>query len=221
MKLPVLSYTFLNTYEICPKQAFHRYVSKDAPFVGSDASRWGDKVHKAMEKRLAHPVEPLPSEMSKWEPLVKPLEALGPRAEMKLGMRRDGSPTGFFDSDVWLRGKADVVIVYDSAALLLDWKTGKRREDPKELEVQAVLLASLHSPPLEKITGRYVWLQDNALGKPHDVSNVGETLELLQDKAAEIEANHAKGYWPKKQGPLCAYCPVKSCEFNTSSRHGR
>ncbi len=51
MKLPVLSYTFLNTYDICPKQAFHRYVLKDIKFEGSDASRWGNTVHDAMDKR--------------------------------------------------------------------------------------------------------------------------------------------------------------------------
>lgn len=216
VKLPVYSFTFLNTCAICPKQAFHRYVSKDAPFVGTDASRWGNVVHEAFEKRLGEG-KPLPPEMNKWEHFAAPLVPLNPKVEMKLGMFRHGGPCDFFHPKVWLRGKADVAVVQGRAALLLDYKTGKRREDPKELEVQALLLWA-QTAELDKITGRYVWLQDNALGKPHDVSNVGETLEVLQDKAAEIEANHAKGYWPKKQGPLCGFCPVLACEFNRVKR---
>lgn len=208
----IYSFTFFNTADICMKQAYHRYVVKDAPFVGSDASRWGDKVHKSFEKRLGEGVA-LPPEMAKWEQFAAPLDPLKPQVEMKLGIKKDGTPTDFFAPDVWLRGKADVVVKQNSTALLLDWKSGKRREDPFELEVQA-LMVRCKWPEVEKITGRYVWLQDNAIGKPHDVSNVGETLEVLQDKSAEIEANHAKGYWPAKQGPLCGWCPVKSCQFN-------
>ncbi len=215
MKLPIYSYTFLNTYDICPKQAFHRYVLKDHPFVGSEASKWGNVVHDAMDKRLSKG-EPLPKEVAKYESYAKVIEPLKPRTEMKLGIRRDGSPTGFFDDDVWLRGKADVVITQCDQALLFDWKTGKKREDPYELEVQALMVQSyyLGDPPIERITGHYVWLQDGVVGRAHDVSNTGETLECLQEKADEIEHCHKTGEWRTRQGPLCGWCSVVSCNFN-------
>ncbi len=219
MKLPVYSYTFLNTWDICPKQAFHRYVLKDHPFVGSTASKWGDVVHKAMEKRVGEGV-PLPAECAKFEPYAAAIAPLKPGVEIKLGIRRDGSPTGFFDDDVWLRGKADVVAAKGSNGLLLDYKTGAKREDPYELEIQGLMMQAcwLGNPPLEKITGHYVWLKDGTIGKPHDVSNTGETLECLQEKADEIEQMNKTGLWPTKQGPLCGWCPVKSCGFNRSGK---
>ncbi len=214
MKLPVYSYTFLNTYDICPKQAFHRYVLKDHPFVGSDASKWGNVVHDALDKRLSKGT-PLPKEVAKYEPYAAAIEPLKPATEIKLGIRRDGSPTGFFDDDVWLRGKADVVITQEDKALLFDWKTGKKREDVYELELQALMVQACHlATPIEYITGHYVWLQDGVVGRAHDVSNTGETLECLQEKADEIEHCHKTGEWRTKAGPLCGWCPVTSCNFN-------
>ena len=212
MKLPVLSFTFLNTFDICPKQAYHRYVAKDHPFVGTEASKWGDVVHKALEKRLDDKT-PLPKEVAKYEFYAAALEPLAPKVEQKLGITRDGEPIGFFDDDVWLRGKADVVVMQDSKALLFDWKTGKRREDPYELEVQALLVWA-QKPSIHKITGHYVWLQDGVVGRAHDVSNTGETLECIQEKADEIEHCHKTGEWRTKPGPLCGWCPVVSCNFN-------
>ncbi len=216
MKLPVYSYTFLNTWDICPKQAFHRYVLKDHPFVGSDASKWGNVVHDALDQRLSKGT-PLPKEVAQYEFYALAVEPLKPKTEMKLGITREGEPVGFFHEDVWLRGKADVVIANDDKALLFDWKTGKKREDPYELEIQALMVWA-QKPTIHKITGHYVWLQDGVVGKAHDCSNISETLECLQEKADEIEQMNRTGIWPTKQGPLCGWCPVKSCGFNRSGK---
>lgn len=215
MKLPKYSYTFLSTYEICPKQAHHRYVLKDIPFQETTAMKWGSEVHSAMEKRVRDKA-PLPKEMAKYELYAAALEPLKPECEIKLGIKRDGSPVAFFDEDVWLRGKADVAARNGTTAVLFDYKTGRKREDPTELEIQAVMLHAVW-PEITKITGHYVWLQDGVVGRAHDVSNVGETLEVLQDKADEIEQMNRVGIWPTKQGPLCGWCPVKSCGFNRNN----
>lgn len=214
MKLPVLSYTFLNTYAICPKQAFHRYVLKDHPFVGSEASKWGNVVHDAMDKRLSKGT-PLPVECARYEFYAITLEPLKPQTEMKLAIKKDGSACSFWDDAVWCRGKGDVVAIQSVAALLADWKTGKRREDSYELELHGMMLRAAH-PQLERITGHYIWLQDMAVGRPHDLSNTAETFEQLQEKADEIEMCHKRGEWRTRQSPLCSWCPVLSCGFNKS-----
>lgn len=217
MKLPVLSYSFLNTYDICPKQAFHRYVSKDIKFVPTEAITWGNTVHDALDRRLSKGT-PLPAEVAKYEPYVAPLVELKPVTESKVAIKRDGSPVSYYDDAVWFRGKADVVVVQNDSALFFDWKTGSSKyESPYELELHAMAFQAAH-PQIRKITARYVWLQDNRIGKPYDVSNVGETLECLQEKADEIEMAHKRGEWVTKQGPLCGWCPVKSCGFNRSGK---
>lgn len=212
MKLPTYSYSFLNCFDICPKQAYHRYVQRDIKFVATEAITWGNVVHDALDARLKG--KPLPPECAKYEPYAVALEPLKPVTESKVAIKRDGSPVSYYDEAVWFRGKADVVAIRGDMALFFDWKTGNSNyEDPYELELHAMAFQAAH-PHIRKITARYVWLKDNRVGKPYDVSNVGETLECLQEKADEIEMCFKRGEWITKQGPLCGYCPVLSCTFN-------
>lgn len=209
----VASYTMLRNYENCPRKAHHIHVLKDLPKEDSEAMRWGIAVHKAMEQRINHGTA-LPKEMEAFEPIVAPV-APGARgtAELDLGIKEDGSPCGFFDKGVWLRGKLDVVLQAHDRALLLDWKTGKPREEPEELRIQGVLLKA-HFPEVRTIKGRYVWLAEKRLGKEHDVSDTAETLESIRRQCSEIVRSHEMKHWPPKQNPLCGWCPVSSCEFN-------
>ncbi len=46
----VYSYTFLHTYKnVCPHQAYRRYILKDQPYVETAAMKWGNEVHAAFE----------------------------------------------------------------------------------------------------------------------------------------------------------------------------
>ena len=50
MKLPVASYSFLNTWAICPHQAARKYIVKDLPREPETPEMaWGNAVHEAME----------------------------------------------------------------------------------------------------------------------------------------------------------------------------
>lgn len=215
MKLPPISYTFLRNVENCPRKAHHLHVLKDLPKEDSQAMRWGIQVHEAMEARLKKK-KPLPESMEKWERFCKfdphPIEA-----ELKVAIRVDGSPCQFFADDVWCRGKVDVAVFHDPAltCVIFDWKTGKKREDPGELELHAMMLQRRH-PQYKTIVGHYVWLQDGEIGQQHDLSNGAAVLESTQRQVAEIQKHADVGFWPPRQNPLCGWCPVKSCEFNKS-----
>lgn len=215
MTLPVLSHSFLAKWDQCPRQAHHAYVLKDLPKEDSEALRWGNRVHKAMESRIGG--KPLPDEMAHWEPLVAQLDGRGAKAELMLGMKEDGTSCGFFDNGVWLRGKVDVLVAFNATAVLFDWKTGKRKEDPEELEIHAVLLKA-HKPHLESFSGRYVWLKDGEVGQRHELSAVKDKAIELHNRAAEIRKAFDAGYFPPRQTPLCGWCPVKSCEFHPGER---
>jgi hypothetical protein len=213
VKLPVYTYSFLNTYDTCPKQAFHRYVLKDIKFVATEQIKWGNTVHDAMDARVGKGT-PLPVECARYEKYAAAFDGLNPLAESKVAITRDGSPVSYWDDAVWFRGKADVVLEQNGIGLFFDWKTGNSNyESPYELELHAMAFQAAH-PHIEKITARYVWLKDDKLGRAYDVSNVGETLECLQEKADEIEMRFKQGIWPTKVGPLCGWCPVTSCGFN-------
>ncbi len=195
----VLSYTMLNTYRnICPYQAKARFIDKKYPFVKTPQLEWGDTVHKAMELRIGGG-KPLPQTMHQWEKFAAPFYAVKAKAEMKLGMTAGGHACDFFAKDVWLRGKADVMVV-----------NGNVREDPLELEIQALLLNAKY-PNLTSISGFYIWLAENRIGQKHDVSHTRDTFTYVQRIAADLEEDMRNGEFEQRRGGLCPYCPCDDC----------
>jgi PD-(D/E)XK nuclease superfamily len=224
MKLPVASHTFLNDWTNCPHKAFRKYIKKDLPkFVQTDAMKWGNEVHSAFEVRIRHGTKFTP-EMAKFEAIAAPLVAAGAVAEKMLGITVDGRLCDFFAPDVWLRGKIDsTVIPIDDKryAAIFDWKTGKRREEKAELLTHAVLLKAWQ-PTVQKVTAHYVWLQDNEVGKAHDVSDTETKLNEIRSTMDDVARCISDQDFPKRPNPLCGgewgSCPVEDCEFRRGPR---
>jgi hypothetical protein len=189
----ILSYTMLNTWLICPHQMARRYIVKDIPYEESAAAKAGNELHAEMEARIK-------DDLSQFD-------LLG--VEKKLGMTAYAEACDFFDKDVWLRGKADLLVIQDDTACLIDWKSGNVREDPFELEVQALLL-KVNYPEVKTIKGRYVWFKPGRLGVEHNLSDTTSTFNKITKLHNEIET----GKYKKTPGPLCGYCPVLDCQHN-------
>jgi hypothetical protein len=215
MNLPVASYTFLNTWSICNHQAARKYIIKDLPKEPeSPEMKYGNDVHNAMEKRLDPTApHPLVDRFAQYEPFAAALDGRGVVPEMKLGITAQGAAVGFWDSSVWLRGKLDAPIVGQQSAVLLDWKTGKVREDPYELEIQALLLQAKH-PEIKMIVGRYVWLKENRLGEPHDCSDTATTWKRVHKTMDDVAHAIKMETFEKTPGALCGWCPVMDCKHN-------
>lgn len=209
------SHTFVDTFARCPKQAFHRYVAKDQPFVESEEMRWGNLVHSAMEHRCGKEAKPLPETMQAYEKYALPIVGLPDlRVEYKIGIERNGVHTGFFNSAVWFRGKVDILSKQGNTAFIVDWKTGKKREDPSELEEHALMVKCIW-PEIETIKGCYVWLKTDEMGTIHDLSHFSMTFERVQRYMTQAEKLLADDIeWPARENPLCGWCSVKSCKFN-------
>jgi PD-(D/E)XK nuclease superfamily len=200
----ILSYTLLNTWAICPHQAARRYIIKDIPFEATPAMEEGRRAHEDIAKFIAGGPDP-----QTYADLVRPLVGKC-KPERKLAIEGDAlTPVSFYDRDAWLRGVIDAHVIEGETAVIFDWKTGKEREDPFELEVFGLLLRA-HHPELQKIYGYYVWLRSNKVGEQHDVSDYARTWAKVMNFSAEIE----KGDYKKTPGPLCAWCPVVDCEHN-------
>jgi hypothetical protein len=218
MKLPPWSYTFLSCYQICPSQCFHRYVAKDVPFVETPAMRWGNEVHNGMDKRISAGV-PLQGDVAKYERWAAPFTGLPVETELRMGVRENGTVCGFYDDDCWGHMKLDLVVTPgDGTARLFDWKTGKVREDPFELRLQA-LFVQARNPELRAIHGWYVWLgagPHGKLGQQHDLSDVERTWAEVVSMTHAIQNYAAINHWPEKPSPLCGWCPVKQCQHNKS-----
>jgi len=214
----VWGYTNLHTYDdVCPYQFFRTYIKRDIPYVATPEMEFGTRGHEAMERRVATQL-PLPEHMRRWEPFAEAFTGLKARCEVKLGVTREGKPTGFFDKDVAGRGKADVVVLNNTIGAIFDWKFGNSKyEHPFELEIHAMMLKA-QMPQLEKITGAYIWLKEDRVGQNYDLSDFNSTWVRVNNIVEKIEDNMFDGRWEKRRGPLCSWCRCFDCENNSNPK---
>lgn len=214
---PAWSHTSLTAFETCPKQYYHTRVIKDTKQDFGEAAAWGLKVHKVLEDRLKIGTA-LPDYLNHCEPIVDSiLKRDGTLlVEEKIALDKNFQPVTFFDKSAWCRGVIDVGKVNDKAAVLMDWKTGKRKPENDQMRLFAGF-SFAKFPWVEKITTAFVWLKDNKVDKEvftrkQDMQVIwGEVLPRVQ----RLDNAYQKESWPAKPNGLCkAYCPVKSCEHN-------
>ena len=217
----IWTFSNLNCYDsVCGYQFYRRYIKKDlGPFVESPAIKEGNAIHTAFELRVGGG-KVLPDSMRQWEHFATPFDALpAVEVEMKLGVTADGKPTGFFDSDVAGRGKADVVVINENKAGIWDWKGGanSKYEKPFELEIHALMLKIKH-PQLDTIVGSYVWLKENRMSQPYDLSDFNSTWARVNNIVEAIKNDMADEQFEKRKGPLCGFCDVLDCENNRKGK---
>jgi CRISPR/Cas system-associated exonuclease Cas4 (RecB family) len=207
------SYTFYNDFINCPHKAWHKYILKDVPREMTPEMEYGIKVHKQLEDRISKEIE-LPPWLDHLEIVCDVFDNLSKhvqvRAEYFIGMRLDGTGCAWDDKQVWFRGKLDLAVMAPTTAWLLDWKTGKRREHPFELQCQAMLLHAMH-PDITEIYGEYYWMKEGCSGKRYKL-DAAEARAKVARLHAQFLRYQGTMYWPKKASPLCAWCPVEKCE---------
>jgi len=213
-----LTFTILNTYDICPHQMYRRYIKKDLPFVETPEMKWGNDTHTAMEHRMGG--KPLPVNMQHWEPIAAAIAERKPRTEQQLAIDASGKPTDYWNkvTPPFFRGKNDITLLNGTKALLFDWKTGgSKYENSFELETNAMLVHA-HNPHLTEISGSFVWLKENRVGQAHTLSDTRSTFATVCNKAEEIRDRQATNDWEKRKNPLCGWCNCFDCEFNTNPK---
>lgn len=213
VRIPPANFTWVNTYRnICPHQAYRRYILKDIPYQETEAMRVGNAVHTAMEHRIGKG-KVLPDEYRQYEPFAACFDKLPVKVEWRLGVTVEGKSCDWYDPKIFIRSKLDVALVQGEVGYLADHKTGKVKENPFELEVQAVALHAKH-PELKSIKGQYLWLKELRTGEIHDVSHTNKTWDVVCRTVQQAAFDLKQGEFEKRQGPLCRFCDVTDCEFN-------
>jgi hypothetical protein len=211
------SYSAIKMYENCPKRYHHQRVLKEVTDKGNEITQWGERVHKMLEDRLAENTE-LPQEVVRYEPLCKSMIRMAEGGELlpeeEMTLNASLKPTGWWDADAWLRSKIDVLIIKDGVGAMFDWKTGKRRPDPSQLELFALQVFT-HRQDVKKINTSFVWLKDLTMdSKSYTRADIPELWEKLLGKIARIEQSAKTDNWPARPSGLCNFCPCKSfCEY--------
>lgn len=214
------SFSAIKLFENCPKRYFHQRIEKSVKDEGGVASKHGERVHKALEDRLKDGV-PLPPELQKHEAAMRVVESApgNQYTEIELTLTKDFEPTGWFDDGAWLRSKLDQLTINGKVALVQDWKTGKRKPDPFQLELFAFQVF-MHYPEVEVVLASFVWLMDEKVDSHRFTrADMPALTAELMGRIRRIEQAHANDNWPARPSGLCGYCPCQSfCEFAVRRR---
>lgn len=216
------SHSALSSFETCPKRYWHLSVAKDVKEVKSEMQDWGQEVHTAMQKYFQKGT-PLPLGMRQYESLIEPLAKLPghPVVEQKLALDVDFQPCAWFADRVWVRAVIDAAFIKGSRAILVDWKTGRRKDDDDQLALSAgVMFAQVKE--LETIDSAFCWLQERpAEAYVRSTFTRGEVPAIWDRFLRRVEAYqeaHRTTNFPPQPGPFCRkYCPVKSCPYHGAS----
>jgi hypothetical protein len=204
--------TSLGTWLTCPRQFEAKYVTKEVVFQPSEASLYGDRIHKAMEDRIGKNT-PLPSEAEHLEPVAAAVVAAPgyKLVERSLPVDRDGRACEWRER--YYGGRADLVSLNGKTASVLDWKTGKYKRD----NLQLTMLTSgvfAHYPEVKQVKAALVFLKTGDLHEITARRDGFKPTEMMQ-QITDYEGAQRVGDYPPCRSGLCKqWCDVLRCEFN-------
>jgi len=219
-RMPAWTYSTLDTFETCPRKFYHLKVAKDIVEPPTVYTEWGKTVHSAFENFVKEGT-PLPTGMEQWQKIMSAIAALpGEKlTEHQYALDRDFQPCSW--GSAWTRGIADLVVIHKDKAVVVDYKTGKRKPT-EQLDLYAAYAFS-HHPQVQTVTTGFVWLKEKKVDwnvskkdkKPFNRQEVPIIWQSLLPRVRKLESAYERDSWPARTSGLCkAWCPVTSCEFN-------
>jgi len=180
----------------------------------------GRKVHDEMAKAVLGTGGL--SEERRWvQGFVDELRKMTPRplVEHAVSLDRSFRSTGKWSPDVWLRAVFDVLWRDGKRALVVDWKTGRRKEPSDQNLLLAAILYRMESPP-EQVTTCYVWLEASStdLSRPSRAEAEALLERLEQFPLRQMRELYGSGATVDDVDPSpswqCRFCPVVTCQHH-------
>lgn len=212
------SYSSISLFQQCPRKYYHLRVVKDIVEPESEAMLYGTLVHKAAEDYIKDGVA-VPEKFAYITPALDTLKMIpGEKlCEYKMGLTADLKPCDFFADDVWFRGVADLLVVKDDTAHIVDYKTGKSSQyaDVKQLELMALAVFK-HFPHITKVKAGLAFLvaEDLVTASYKKEAEAQTWLKWIQE-TDRLQASHDNDVWNAKPNFTCRkFCAVLDCEHN-------
>jgi len=232
--IPVQTHSSLETFHTCPRQYEAKHVLRSVKFQPTYESRWGDDTHNALENFLnSRGADRIPDvtnmltkqNMRDYEVFGRAILERADRkggtvlAERKFAITHDHTSGAYFDSSNWVRGKIDLTVIYPHLRMaeVIDWKTGKRKNDPDQLMMYSAS-ALVDYPNIDVVRAAYGWLREpvnKAIDKPFEFSRYGlDTIwASINSKYYNVVRAWQTNTFPPKPSGLCGWCDVTTCEF--------
>lgn len=211
------SYSQLNNYETCPRRYQAYNVTKEVVEQENEVLREGKNIHAAFEARINEGTK-LPLGMGMHEALLAKLTNVPGQVygERKLAINASFDPVTWFSPGAWFRQIIDYTNVRDNGvAVVVDFKTGKPKEDATQLELSALSIMA-HDPSVDTVRTALVFVgYDNQTeANTYSRSDITHLWDGILPRVADLKRARDRDDFPPKPGGLCKrYCGVKSCPF--------
>ncbi len=208
------SFSSIDVHETCPKKYYHLKVAKDFKDEDSAESEDGKIIHKVLHNRVIKGT-PLPLQQRHMERMAAPFAAMKceKAGEIKLCLNREFKCVDFFAKDAYVRGIIDLLLIpRPTHAIIVDWKTGKVKDNFDQIELTAAMVLQL-IPELETFELVFAWVRHSKFTrKSITKADLPAIWKKYLDKANAIEQATLTSNFPAKKSGLCkGYCPVTSC----------
>jgi hypothetical protein len=212
------AYSSIKLFENCPLRYYRQRIKKEVADEGSDATKYGERIHAFLEARLKGSA--LNAEAAQYEPLCQGVERLAQRGELhiekELVLTDNLTPTGWWEPDAWLRSKLDILVIVGADAVVMDWKTGKRNPDFFQMQIFAAQVFK-HYPEVQRVKTVLVWLKD--MKKDEETYNridINGCWAEIMTRIQRIHDAYEHGNWPARPSGLCRFCPCRhDCDYAT------
>lgn len=224
------SYTSMQEYLTCPAQWAAKRYYKTIVDVPGEAMSVGNIIHETAEHYLKSKIGQtydqskissmyLPSVQRYCDALVASGAELHVEKEMCFTSKL--KPCGWRDwDDVWVRSKGDVLAKKCNKLSILDWKSGKFKEDFLQLKIFAVFAALTPGfEDVQEFDPKFIFLketdpQKNILRLPQPLlrSELKDELTKIIQIVRRMEAAWESACFPAKKNGLCRqWCNHTGC----------
>lgn len=210
------SYSRLKTYLQCPFKAKCQMIDK-LKEAESPQMLEGKRLHALAEDYLNNKLADVPEELKLFAEDYKALRdhsLANPGTvyvEHGAAFRKDLGMTEWYAQNAWLRVRFDVMVINDDAsAVIIDLKTGKRRQEDKDQLSLFALGAMLMFPLVEEVRTELWYSSDGALVNGVFVRSGFERLrDEWLGKAAPMLADTEFLPTPNQLCSWCAFSKLK------------
>jgi CRISPR/Cas system-associated exonuclease Cas4 (RecB family) len=210
------SYSALKEYLNCPKQYQEVKVLKRYTKQTTQQMLYGTEVHKALEDYVRDGM-PLAKNYERFKGLLDTIiDIEGIKyTEHQMAIDRESNPCDYDSEDRWVRGIADLLIIFGDKAFIIDYKTGSNKyPDTKQLRLMS-LMTFAHFPEVKHVKAGLLFVMHNSfIPEEYNRSEIESSWEHFLPDLTRLGHSYDTGNWPVNPTGLCKYCPVKDCDFN-------
>ena len=210
------SYSGLKDYQNCPRQYQEVKVLKRYEKRPTKQMLYGTEVHTALENYVKDGA-PLAKNYERFKDLVDPLaEMEGIKyPEHRMAITYDRAPCTFGAKNYWVRGIADLLVVDEDSAFIVDYKTGSDKyPDPKQLQLMALMIFAHFSEIQTAKTGLLFVMHEHFVPKEFKREDADRLWRDFQPDLERLKLSLENDKWQENPTPLCGWCPVKVCQFH-------